>query len=78
MSKSAAQKLRDAVKAVEALPAEAQDAIVKELEERVADFADGQMSDAQRDEVKRRLASPQRHVPAEMVRALLRRYNPAL
>jgi hypothetical protein len=78
MSKTVTEKLRNAVKAAESLPEDAQDAIASELVERVADYANGHMTDAQRAEVKRRLAGPRRHVPAETVRALLRRYNPAL
>ncbi len=36
------------------------------------------MTEAQRNEVKRRLALPRRHVADEEVRAILRRYNPNL
>ena len=78
MKKLALEKLDRAVAAVRELPGEAQEAIAQELEQLVLDFSQGHMSDAQRAEVKRRLAVPMRPVPDEDVRALLRRYNPAL
>jgi len=78
MSKMADDKLRDVVKAIEALPEDARDALVSELEERLSILATPHMTDEQRAEVKRRLAFPRRHVPDEDVRAILRRYNPAL
>ena len=78
MSKVADDRLSDVVKAIEALPKDTRDALVAELEERVSDLATPHMTDAQRTEVKRRLALPRRHVPDEDVRAILRRYNPAL
>ena len=78
MPKTRSQKLRSAIEAVESLPEEAQDEIVQELEARVADFAKPQMTAAQRAEVKRRLALPRRYVPEKTIRAILRRYNPAL
>lgn len=78
MSKTAAGKLSDVMKAIEALPEDTRDALVTELEERVSDLATPHMTDEQRAEVKRRLALPRRHVSDEAVRAILRRYNPAL
>ena len=78
MTNATLEKLGRAVEAVRELPGEAQEAIADELEKLVADFSHGHMSEAQRAEVKRRLASPRRYVPDAKVRALLRRYNPAL
>ena len=65
-------------KAIEALPEESREAVVEELEEHVTQFGAPHMSEAQRAEVERRLALPRRHVPDSEVRAILRRYNPAL
>lgn len=76
MSKTVADKLTDVVDAVRELPADAQQAIVRELEERVADMTKSHMSQEQRAEVKRRLSGPREHVPDETVRAILRRFNP--
>jgi hypothetical protein len=78
MTKAALEKLGRAVQAVRDLPDEAQEAIADELEQLISDFSHGRMSDAQRAEVRRRLGSPRHYVPDEEVRALLRRYNPAL
>ena len=78
MPKTRAEKLKSAVKAVEALPQDAQDTILQEIEQRVSDFARPHMTAAQRAEVKRRLAMPRRYVPDKTIRSILRRYNPAL
>ncbi len=79
MTKLAAlEKLGRAVEAVRELPDEAQEAIAEELEQLISDFSHGHMSESQRAEVKRRLAGPRRRVSNEEVRAVLRRYNPAL
>ncbi len=78
MTKAALEKLGRAIEAARELPDEAQEAIADEVEQLIADFSHGHLSEAQRAEVKRRLAGPRRHVPNEEVRAVLRRYNPAL
>jgi hypothetical protein len=78
MSKAVINKFSEALKAAEQLPEDAQDALAEELKQRIAEFAAPQLTEAQRAEVKRRLALPRRHVSLDEVRALLRRYNPAL
>lgn len=78
MTKTVAEGLSAVVAAVRALPEESQEAVVRELAERVADFSESHMTEAQRAEVMRRLALPRRVVPEERVREILRRYNPAL
>ena len=78
MTKTGADKLSDLLSAVRALPQPGQDMLVQELEERVAELTESHLSDAQRLEIKRRLALPRRHAADEDVRALLRRYNPSL
>lgn len=75
MSKTVAEKLTDVVDAVRDLPVDTQEALVRELEDRVADLTKSHMSEEQRAEIKRRLAGPREHVPDETVRAILRRYN---
>lgn len=73
MSKTPLEKLDCAVKAVRDLPKEAQ-----ELMERVSEFSYSHLSEEQRHEVRRRMAKPRRYASDEEVRAVLRRYNPAL
>lgn len=78
MTQTALEKLGRVIDAARKLPDEAQKAMAEELELMVSDFSQGHMNEMQRAEVKRRLAAPRRHVPDEEVRAVLRRYNPAL
>jgi len=66
-----AEKLTDVVDAVRDLPVDTQEALVRELEDRVADLTKSHMSEGQR-------ARPREHVPDARVRAILRRYNPDL
>jgi putative addiction module component (TIGR02574 family) len=75
VSKTVAEKLTDVVDAVRDLPVDTQEALVRELEDRVADLTKSHMSEEQRAEVKRRLAGPREYVSDETVRAILRRYN---
>ena len=58
MTKTAAEKLADLVKAVEALPGQTQEALIEEFSDRLSDFVDNTLSDEQRQEVARRLANP--------------------
>ena len=78
MKNTAADKLSELVSTVKTLPRECQDLLIREFEDRVAEFTSSQMSATQRDEIKARLAMPRRHVPDDEVRDILRRYNPAL
>ena len=78
MSKTVAEKLADVVDAVRDLPVDTQEALVRELEDRVVDLTTSHMSEEQRAEIKRRLARPREHVPDETVRTILRRCNPDL
>ncbi len=78
LTQTALEKLGRAFEAARKLPDEAQAAIAEELELMISDFAQGHMNEMQRAEVKRRLAAPRQHVPDGAVRAVLRRYNPAL
>jgi hypothetical protein len=78
MEKDTAEKLADVLEAVRELPSETQEALVREFQHRLADVSNGQMTDAQRAEVKRRLQGPREHVSEDAVRAILRRYNPSL
>ena len=78
MTKVAPDKLAGLVTAVRALPAPSQDLLVQELQERVAELTESHLSDAQRTEVKRRLALPRRHASDDDVRMLLHKYNHGL
>ena len=75
MSKTVAEKLTDVVDAVRDLPADTQEVLVRELEERVADITKSHLTEEQRAEVKKRMAMPREYVSEETVRAILRRYN---
>ena len=72
------EKLAEAVLAAAGLPEDAQELIAEEMLARVSDLSRSQLSPAQRGEIKRRLVLPRVHVPDADVRALFRRYNPAL
>jgi putative addiction module component (TIGR02574 family) len=58
MTKTVADKLSDLLEAVRALPDQTQEPLVDEFADRLADFTDTELSDAQRAEVDRRLANP--------------------
>jgi hypothetical protein len=62
MTKTVAEKLSDLIEAVRALPEDSQEAIIHEFADRVADFTQSHMSEAQVAEVERRLALPRRPV----------------
>ena len=66
MTKSVAETLSDLVDAVRALPDQTQEARVDEFTHQLADFADAELSDAQRAEVERRLANPRYADPAKV------------
>jgi len=78
MTKTVAEKLSDLIEAVRALPEDSQEAIIHEFADRVADFTQSHMSEAQVAEVERRPVLPRRPVPDERVLEILRKYNPAL
>ena len=78
MNKAVLDKFTDAVKAAGSLSEAAQEALAEELARRIVELSEPQMTDAQRNEVRRRLALPRKHVPESELRAILRRYNPAL
>jgi hypothetical protein len=66
MTKTVAEKLSDLVEAVRTLPDQAQEALVAEFVDRLADFTNPALSDAQRAEVDRRLANPRYADPAKI------------
>jgi len=74
MPKSIADKLSDLVKAVEALPDDTQEALVAEFADRLSDFTDQRLTDAQRGEIDRRLANP-RYADTDAVRAFFASYG---
>jgi hypothetical protein len=74
MAKTVDERLDALVRAVKSLPDAAQSALVEEFRERLADFTDSTLSDAQRAEVARRLANP-RYAQPEKVRAFFARYG---
>lgn len=77
MTKAIAEKLTKAAKAMEVLPAETQQALLAEFEERITDFSTLHMSDAQRVEVKRRLSLPRRYASVARVQTILAKYENA-
>lgn len=74
MTKTVEDKLSDLVKAVQALPDDTQEALVEEFSDRLSDFVDSTLSDAQRREIDRRLANPRLADP-DKVRELFARYG---
>ena len=74
MTETVDERLDALVRAAKSLPDAAQEALVEEFRERLADFTDGTLSDAQRAEVARRLANP-RYAQPEKVRAFFARYG---
>jgi hypothetical protein len=74
MSKNVQEKLSELVEAVKALPPATQEALVEEFSDRLSDFSDPGLSDAQRLEVDRRLANPQ-YADGDDVRAFFARYG---
>jgi putative addiction module component (TIGR02574 family) len=57
------------VEAVKRLPDETQEALVEEFRDRLADFTDANLSEAQRNEVDRRLANPRSAATEEVLGA---------
>lgn len=78
MTRTIADKLEPLANALRALPEEAQDAVLAEAQGHIKELNGSVLNDAQRAEVKRRLALPRVAISHEDVRAILRRYNPAL
>lgn len=78
MTRTIADKLEPLAKALRDLPDEAQDAVLAEVEQHIKGLSASTLTEEQRAEVKRRLALPRVRVSHEDVRAILRRYNPAL
>jgi hypothetical protein len=74
MTKTLEHQLSELVEAMKALPDETQEALVEEFRERLADFTDAALSDAQRHELQRRLANP-RYADPEKVREFFARYG---
>jgi type VI protein secretion system component VasF len=74
MPKTLEDQLSDLVEAVKALPDETQEALVEEFRDRLADFTHADLSDAQRQDVERRLANP-RYAEPEKVREFFARYG---
>ena len=66
MSESLDKRLSDLVEAVKALPDETREALVEEFHDRLADFASGGLTEAQRQEIDRRLANPRYADPAKV------------
>jgi hypothetical protein len=74
MTKTVAEKLSDLVNAVKELPDQAQEALVDEFAERLTDFTNAGLSEGQRGEIDRRLASP-RYADPEKVRDFFGRFG---
>jgi hypothetical protein len=74
MTKTVADKLSDLVEAVKALPAATLEALVEAFSDRLSDFNDDGMTEAQRNEVARRLVNPRR-ADADDVRRFFARYG---
>jgi putative addiction module component (TIGR02574 family) len=74
MSKTVAEKLSDLVEAVKELPDQAQEALVDEFADRLADFSNASLSADQRAEIDRRLATP-RHADPDTVREFFARFG---
>ena len=69
------KNLSDAVAAVGELPAAAQEAIARELLERVEDFTRSRLSDEQANEVVRRLASTPNYADPKDLKAFFQRHG---
>jgi hypothetical protein len=76
MTKTVAEKLSDLVEAVRTLPEHAQEALVAEFADRLSDFTNPALSDAQRAEVDRRLSNP-RYADPTNVREFFARFGVA-
>jgi putative addiction module component (TIGR02574 family) len=74
MTKTVDDRLSALVRAVKALPDATQEALVEEFRERLSDFTDSGLTDAQRAEIDRRLADP-RHAQPEQVREFFARHG---
>jgi uncharacterized protein with PIN domain len=75
MDTSTSEKLASIVKSVEALPREAQELVVAEFEDRLAEFSATSMSAAQRSEIMRRLSAPRQHAAGDDVHKVLSAYS---
>lgn len=74
MANPADERLSDLVEAVKALPDETREALVEEFHDRLADFAGGDLTEAQRQEIDRRLAHP-RYADAARVSEFFARHG---
>jgi hypothetical protein len=74
MEKTLDEKLSDLVKALRKLPDDTQQVLVDEFAGRLSDFADAALSDEQRAEIDRRLASP-RYADADEAEEFFSRFG---
>ncbi len=72
------RKLADLAETLRDLPEEAQADVLDELKFRVDSLRTSRMTDAQRSELKERLATPREFISSADVDTLLRRFNPNL
>jgi hypothetical protein len=70
--------LDKAIEAARKLPQEAQEALAKELLERVEEFSAPERSPERQVVIKDRLSRPLKEVSLDDLMAMLRQYNPAL
>ena len=75
MPRTASDKLKDLVSTVQSLPAQSQEVLVREFEERITELTRSNLSPGQRAEIVRRLALPRQHVTDEHIRSILSRYG---
>jgi hypothetical protein len=74
MTKTVHEKLSELMESVKALPAATQEALVEEFSERLSDFSDSGLTEAQRFEVDRRLANPS-YADGDEIHAFFARYG---
>ena len=58
MAKTTLEKLRPVADALQTLPGDAQDLVLSEMQDRIEELARSRLTDAQKAEVRRRLAAP--------------------
>jgi hypothetical protein len=76
MDRSTSEKLADILRNVKALPPDAQQDLVAEFEDRVAQLTTSALSASQKAEVSSRLLHSRRHVADDDVHRVLKAYNP--
>lgn len=74
MTKTTLEKLKPVADALQTLPGDAQDLVLSEIQDRIEELGRSRLTDAQKAEVRRRLAAPAEYATEAEVSDILAKY----